>query len=115
MLVAFLIGIIIDSFSNTFGLHASSAVFMAYLRPMVFGWFTPKDSYSNSDSSPADSLENNWFFTAYSSLLLFHHAWFFLMESFKLNELGWILLKIILSVPCSFLVSLFIQNIFLMK
>lgn len=113
MLVAFACGLIIDSFSNTFGLHASSSVLIAYLRPLIFKWIAPRDSNQEIDEVSVDSMGRTRFFYAYALLLLVHNTWFFLMESFKVNELGWVLLKVILSVPSSFLVSLFIQYIFL--
>lgn len=112
MLLAFLIGMTVDSFSNTFGLHASSIVVMAFFRPTIFKWLSPREGYENIESVNIYSMGGRWFFFAYGSLLLIHHSWFFLLESFKLNELGWNLLKIGISVPSSFLLSLLIQFIF---
>lgn len=115
MIIAFLIGLLIDSFSNTFGLHASSAVLIAYLRPLVFNWSASRESNQEMDEVSVETMGKNRFYYSYLLLLIFHHTWFFLMESFKLNELGWIALKVILSVPCTFIISMFIQFIFLNK
>lgn len=58
-------------------------------------------------------MGGRWFLYSYGTLLLIHHTWFFTIESFKWNEFIWILLKIGLSVPSSFLLSLLVQFIFI--
>ncbi len=113
MLASFAFGLVIDSFSNTFGLHASSAVVMAFFRPLIFKWLSPRDGYDSVESVNVYSMGGRWFLFSYGTLLLIHHAWFFIIESFKLNEFLWILIKIGLSVPCSFLLSLLVQFIFI--
>ena len=112
MLLSFAFGLVIDSFSNTFGLHASSAVIMAFFRPIIFKWLSPRDGYESVESVNVYSMGGRWFLYAYGSLLLIHHIWFFTIESFKLNEFIWILIKIGLSTPSSFLLSLLVQFIF---
>lgn len=113
MLLSFAFGLVIDSFSNTFGLHASSAVVMAFFRPIIFKWLSPRDGYENVESVSVYSMGGRWFLYAYGTLILIHHTWFFAIESFKLNEFVWILLKIGLSAPSSFLLSLLVQFIFI--
>ena len=113
MLLSFVFGLVIDSFSNTFGLHASSAVVMAFFRPIIFKWLSPRDGYEAVEAVNVYSMGGRWFLYAYGTLLLIHHTWFFTIESFKLNEFIWILLKIGLSVPSSFLLSLLVQFIFI--
>lgn len=112
MLLSFLLGLVVDSFSNTYGLHASSAVLMAFFRPSIYKWLSPREGYENIESANVYSMGGKWFLVGYGSLLLIHHGWFFTIESFKFNEIGWILLKLIISVPASFLMSLLIQFIF---
>ncbi|MCK9160622.1 MAG: rod shape-determining protein MreD [Bacteroidaceae bacterium] len=43
LMLAFLLGIVIDIFSNTPGLNATAAVFLAFLRPSILRLFTPRD------------------------------------------------------------------------
>lgn len=112
MLLSFVFGLVIDSFSNTFGLHASSAVIMAFFRPLIFKWLSPRDGYESVESVNVYSMGGRWFLYAYGTLLLIHNTWFFFIESFKLNEFLWILLKIGLSAPTSFILSLLVQFIF---
>lgn len=113
MVLAFLIGLSVDSASNTFGLHASSSVLMAYLRPQVLKWLSPREGYENIETPSLYTLGPRLFIYAYFLLLIFHNTWFFFIESFKLNEFLWVLLKIALSSGVSLGLSLLVQFVFL--
>src|SRR5574343_527302 len=45
--IAFVMGMVIDSISNTYGLHTSSLLLVAYLRPQIFKMFAPRDGNDN--------------------------------------------------------------------
>lgn len=115
LLIAFALGLSIDVLSNTFGLHASSALVFAYFRPIIFKLFAPRDGYENTEESNIYTMGTRWFIYSFGLLLLIHHTWFFLIEIFKLNEVLLLLRKIGLSVPFSFLLALFVQFIFISK
>jgi hypothetical protein len=115
MLVAFALGFGIDSISNTYGLHASSAVLIAYLRPTIFKTFEPRDGYENTQELNMYEMNSTWLLSVFGLMLLIHHFWFFTLELFKFNELGFILQKTILSVPISLMICIVIQVIFIRR
>ena len=115
MLISFFMGISIDSLSNTFGMHASAAVLVAYLRPFIFKAFAPRDGYDSVESAGIRVLGFQWLLGAYGTLLVIHHLWFFILESLQLNEILLILRKVGLSVPLSFALSLLVQFIFMRR
>lgn len=115
MLIAFLFGIAIDSMSNTFGLHASAAVVFAFFRPIIFKAFSNKETIETIEVTNIFTMGTAWFFYTFGTLLLIHHTWFFVIESFKLNDFIIILRKTALSVPMSFLLSILVQFIFISK
>ena len=115
LLVSFFLGLCIDSLSNTFGLHASSLVVFAYLRPVVFRWFSPREGYDSIKTPSIFDMGNSWFLMVFGILLLFHHLWFFVMESFSFKELLLILLKTLPSTLLSFIVCIILQTLFLKK
>src|SRR3989338_8399820 len=84
---------LLDALSNTFGLHASSALIFAYFRPVIFKLFAPRDGYENTEESNIYTMGTRWFIYAFGLLLLIHHTWFFLIEIFKLNEILLLLRK----------------------
>ncbi len=115
MLISFVLGLFVDMFSNTFGLHASALVLMAYLRPFVFNWFEPRDGYDNLKTPSIIDMPYQWFLMAFGILLVFHHLWFFTVESFSLSEILLILQKTFFSSLISFLVCVILQPLFLNK
>lgn len=115
MLVAFALGIGIDSISNTYGLHASAAVLLAYLRPMIFSVFEPRDGYEEGLEMNIYNMDFMWLLYVFGLMLIVHHLWFFTLELFKFNEILFILKKTILSVPVSLILCILIQVIFVKK
>jgi hypothetical protein len=115
MLLAFGMGIIIDVTTHTFGLHASAATFIAYLRPFLLKYFAPRDGYESGTETNFFVMGSRWFIFTFGTFLFLHHAWFFIMEQFKLNDMLYVLQKIILSIPLAFLLCLFFQFIFVRK
>lgn len=115
MLVSFFLGIAIDSISNTYGLHASSAVFVAYVRPYIYKMFEPRDGYEAGNELSYHNMDFPWIVSAQGLLLLLHHLWFFMIEIFKLNELLYILQKTGLSLPATFILCVLIQMLFIKK
>lgn len=113
--VAFLLGIVIDSLSNTYGLHASSLLFMAFLRPLIFKLFAPRDGYDPLQEINLFTMGFSWFLRSFGLLLLAHHFWFFMLEMFKLNEIIFVLQKTGLSVVLSFLMCILLQYLFIRK
>ena len=110
--VAFILGISVDGFSNTFGLHASAAMFIGYLRPTVLRYIKPRDGYDPSLLPSIHDMGMGWFI-GYSSLFLFvHHLWFFSIEILRFDEFFTILLKTLLSTLASLLLIILLQYIF---
>lgn len=113
MLLAFAMGVSIDSMSNTYGLHTSSLLVFAYLRPMIFKMFAPRDGYDPLLETTIFDMGQNWFVRTYGILLLVHLLWFFTLEMFKLYEILYILQKTILSFLVSFFMSILLQYLFI--
>jgi hypothetical protein len=113
--LAFLMGIIIDIFSNTYGLHASSLVMMAYFRPLVFKFYGPREGYDPLKEPNVFDMGNRWFTYVFGILLLIHHLWYFLVEIFQFNQILFILQKTIFSAVPSFLICLLLQSFLIKK
>lgn len=107
--VSFLLGFLIDVFTNTYGLHASSALVFVYLRPYVFSFYSQMEKYEAIKELNIFEMGSTWFLKVFSSLLLFHHLWFFVLEIFNFGELFFILKNTFLSLPFSILGSLILS------
>ncbi len=109
MTIAFVMGMSIDVMSNTYGLHTSALLAVAFARPFVFELFAPRDGYDPLIEPDLFSMGRSWFLKTYGLLLIGHHLWFFSLEMFKFNEILLILQKTLLSVVFSFILSILVH------
>ncbi len=115
LLIAFGFGMFIDALSDTFGLHTSALLAFAYFKPMFFKLFSPRDGYESSVENSYSDLGLGWLIRTYGLLLLIHHFWFFMMESFKVNDILFTLQKTALSFVASFILSMVLQFLLISK
>lgn len=111
--LAFIMGLIIDIFSNTYGLNTSALVLMAYLRPVVFKFYGPREGYDPLKEPTAHDMGTRWFSTVFGILIGLHTFWYFLIEIFEFSRFFFILQKTILSGGLSFLLALLVQSFLL--
>lgn len=84
--LSFLMGLSIDTFSNTGGMHAAASTLMAFIRPLVLLIITPRGGYEHQ---PVPNLKNmgiQWFLTYSTILVTAHHLLLFQLEVFRINE-----------------------------
>jgi len=109
LILAFVMGIIIDAFSNTYGIHAFSAVLIAYLRNPVINIFTSIEEGAN----PVPSFYTFGvaaFIKYIVTLVIIHHTTFFFLEIFGFENIGQTLLKIILNAFVTIVIILGIHS-----
>ncbi len=95
--LAFAIGLVLDSFSDTPGLNAAALVLVAWLRPHVADMLTPKAGYESGDRPRIASLGPVWFVSYAAILLLAHHTAYFALEIFSFAAIGRIVLHTLFS------------------
>jgi len=115
MLLAFLTGIGVDFFMNTFGLHTSAAVLVAYLRPELFRLFSPRDGYDALREPTMGEWGAKWFFQVAGTTTIIHHTWFFFLEYFKWSAFPKIIQSSFLSAVVTFIIFIVIQVLFFKK
>ena len=97
LILAFFLGLSVDLFSMTPGMHASATVFTAFLRPFVLKNFSPRDGYEPGATPGVASYGLVWF-AKYAAILVFaHHLFLFVVEIFQLGDILFILSKTLLS------------------
>ncbi len=97
LVLAFTMGISVDMFSDTGGLHAASAVFMAFLRQPVLKLISPRDGYDVVQKPTIQQFGLGWFFSYAGILVFIHHFVLFFMEAFHFTEFFSTLFRVILS------------------
>ena len=112
LLLAFGMGLTMDIFYDTGGLHAAAAVLLGFLRPWVLRLLTPRDGYDNADTVNVHQLGWQWFSVYLTLLVLLHHAAFFLLELGSFRHLGLTLGKMGMSALFTGVALLIVQLLF---
>ncbi|MCB0685547.1 MAG: hypothetical protein KDC53_03450 [Saprospiraceae bacterium] len=103
ILLAFLIGISVDIFYDSPGLHASASVFTAFIRPFVLSAVEPRGGYKINSVPTKNQFGFNWFVRYISILLILHLFWYFSLEVFQISRILIVILKTIASFIASIL------------
>jgi len=109
MLIAFCLGLGVDAFGDTAGLHASASVLMAYSRHLILPWIAPPGGYEPHMEVSISTMGLRWYLLVALPTLFLHHFALFCISYARIDEVPMALLKSVLSVPLSLLVILLIQ------
>jgi len=115
LVIAFLLGLSIDAFTDTLGMHASATVLMAFFRPYVLNIISPRDGYDAGTFPRLYYFGFTWFLKYSVILILIHHFCLFYLEVFRLSDFFFTLWKIILSSFFSLILIIISQYIMVRK
>ncbi len=110
LLSSFFLGIIMDMFDNSGGVHAASCLVLAYLRPVIFK-FSFGLSYEYQTVRLDDVLTPERFSFILIAVVL-HHLTLFILEIFRLVFFWDVLLRTLLSTLFSILMCIILIYIF---
>lgn len=112
LFLAFVLGLAVDVFYDSPGLHASASVFTAYMRPYVLYWIKPREGYNVNHSPTKARFGFSWFWRYAAIMLAFHLLCYFSMMDFSIAYLSSIALKTVFSFIASFAFILMVMFIF---
>ena len=110
VITSFLLGITMDLFSNSGGVHAAACLILAYSRPYIFK-FSFGVSYEYQTIKINDSLTSERFSFLLVSVVI-HHFTLFILEVFQLSFLWDILLRTIIGTLFTLLICILLIYIF---
>jgi rod shape-determining protein MreD len=111
MILAFVLGLIIDLFSSTYGIHAASATLTAFIRPLLLGAFVSDEDTDALIEPHIKGFGLRAYLFYALALVSIHHLTLFMLEAFGFRAFGFTLLKILLTTSIS-LVFVFIYELF---
>jgi hypothetical protein len=115
LISGFLLGISVDIFSDTLGLHASASVFMAFLRPYVLSVISPREGYESGTYPRVFYYGFTWFLHYAVILVVMHHLFLFYFEVFRFSEFFRTFLRVVLSSSFSIAIIVLSQYIIYRK
>ena len=112
IILAFAFGFSIDIFYDTIGIHMASCVFIAYIRPYVINFLTPRGGYDANTDISVSYMGFQWFLTYAAILVFIHHFILFFIESWGFGLVFRMLAKTILSTGFTLFVVILFQYLF---
>ncbi len=109
--ISFLLGLSVDIFSDTYGMHALACTIVSFIRPKIFSLYV---SYSNDYASEAPSLRSlgTWLYVRYSlTFIALYCVVLYLIESMSLFDLPYLILRIVGSTLLTFVLILSIDSL----
>lgn len=115
MFIGFFMGLFIDFFYNTPGVHAASCVLLMYLRPKVLSLTEPSGGYETWMQPQANIMGFQWFIV-YTTILTFsHHFMLFFIEASTFKLFWFTFIKVIASTVYTVVLITVLQYIFYPK
>jgi len=107
LLCGFVLGLSVDAFTNTAGMHACATVLIAYWRTNVLSALLPRKLTEYAGQQPSTKNMGWMPFLVYSCfLIVIHHFIFFIIELWNISNFGHLLLKTTASTFTSMLLIL---------
>ncbi|MBR4468290.1 MAG: rod shape-determining protein MreD [Bacteroidales bacterium] len=112
LVLGFILGLSIDLFTGTPGLHAGATTLMAFCRPSIIKLVSGNLKFENIQEPSLGQIDGMWMFRYVLCMVFVHHFALFFLESFSFHLIGQVLLRILLSVPVSIFLIMMILYIF---
>ena len=86
MTLACLVGLFVDLFTDTLGMHTSASIFLAYCRPGILRFLAPRDGYEVNQIPNVQQLGFSWFISYVVLATVAHHFFLFFVEVFRFSD-----------------------------
>lgn len=112
LILGFSIGLTMDMFSDTAGMHAASTTLMAFSRSGILKIISSRKDYEQGMKPTVKDLGFKWFFNYSLVMVVIHHLCFFMLEVFKFSELPHTFLRTALSIIFTMVLLIISQYLF---
>jgi hypothetical protein len=94
---SFLLGVCVDYFYDSSGLHAFACTMTGFSRYYVLKYISPREGYEQGVEPTVEDMGVEWFLRYAGTLVLIHHFFLFYLEIFRFSEFFYTLFRVILS------------------
>ena len=115
LFVSFLLGLSVDVFTNTPGVHASASLFIGFVRPGILRLISPRETLDSAMAPRVENMGLNWFIGYASFIVVIHHLFLFFIEAFTFSDFLLTILKALLSSILSIILIVLSQYLFFRK
>jgi rod shape-determining protein MreD len=97
LLSSFAMGLTIDLFSDTQGMHAAATVLLAFARPGIIRMISGRSDLDSGTIPMISTMGTQWVVFYSLSLVFVHHSFLFFLEIFRFSEFFITLGRVLLS------------------
>ena len=97
LFLSFVLGLTIDIFTNTPGVHASACLLTAFIRPGVLQLISSRETLESVSAPRVGNMGFQWFLGYTTFLVVIHHLFLFFIEAFTFQGFLITLLRVALS------------------
>lgn len=112
ILFSFILGLSIDTFSNTLGMHASACVFVAFMRPLILKVVHPRDGFDHGSRILINNMGLGWYLKYAFLMIIVHHSFLFFIEIFRFTDFFFTFSKVIMTTLFSLVFIIISQYLF---
>lgn len=112
LLSGFGIGLVVDLFMGTLGMHAGATTLMAFCRPAIIRIVSGSQKLETTKEPNINTLGFAWYLRYTLCMVFVHNFTYFMLEGFSFRLVGQALLRILISVPVSTFLILVILYLF---
>lgn len=106
------IGLVIDLFMGTLGMHAGATTMMAFCRPAIVRIVSGSQKLEMTREPNIDQLGFPWFLRYTICMVFVHNFTYFMLEGFSFHLVGQALLRILISAPVSTFLIMVVMYLF---
>lgn len=116
MVLGFILGFALDSFSKTFGLFTSACVLIAFLRPFLINVLISQEGAESNYNEPSIKSMGLAPYMTYVAILAFiHNSFVFFLQALQSGGFVYFILKSLLSTAISLVLILITELLFSRK
>jgi rod shape-determining protein MreD len=112
LFIGFLLGLTIDVFSNTGGLHAAATTLIAFYRPLYLKAQSPREGYEVTAVPHIKVFGLGWFIPYALLIIIIHHITLFYLEAFRFTDFFHTLFRTLSSSAFTMAIIVFIEYAF---
>ncbi|HLU92966.1 MAG TPA: hypothetical protein VKZ54_02540 [Membranihabitans sp.] len=112
IVIGFAMGLIVDIFQNTPGVHSGAGAFSGLVRPYVINYLAPRGGYKVNISPMISTINLRWFLKYAAVMITLYCFAVSLIDIFQLKLVHYMLLRTVLSATISYVVVMIIMIVF---
>jgi rod shape-determining protein MreD len=113
--LGFILGLSIDAFTNTLGVHTAVCVLIGFIRPGILNKISTRETRESVSAPRISTMSVNWFIGYAAIFVTIHHLLLFMLEAFTFQGILFTLARAVLSGILSVALIVISQFLFFRK